>query len=86
MFTGQPGVGTLPWNQLAGNMVTIPGFGTITLAKLTVKHEDPIESDERLTRKTTFTLTMIDLNLGCVPSKEAYVDWWRHLQRNDSVP
>jgi hypothetical protein len=50
---------------IAGNMITIPGFGTITLGKLTVKHEDPIAS-AKTHKKTTFTLTMIDLNLGCV--------------------
>ena len=51
--------------SVAGNVVTIPGFGTITLAKLTVKHEDPIASAKTY-KKTTFTLTMIDLKLGCV--------------------
>ena len=50
---------------IAGNMITIPGFGTITLGKLTVKHEDPIAS-AKTHKKTTFTLTMIELNLGCV--------------------
>jgi hypothetical protein len=50
---------------IAGNVITIPGFGTITLGKLTVKHEDPIAS-AKTHKKTTFTLTMIDLNLGCV--------------------
>ena len=40
---------------------------TITLAKLTVKHEDPIES-AKTHKKTTFTLTMIDLKLGCAIS------------------
>jgi hypothetical protein len=47
-----------------GNVITIPGFGTITLAKLTVKHEDQHETS-KVYRKTTFTLTMIDLKLGC---------------------
>jgi hypothetical protein len=50
---------------IAGNVVTIPDFGTITLGKLAVKHEDPIES-AKTHKKTTFTLTMIDLKLGCV--------------------
>jgi hypothetical protein len=48
---------------IAGNTITIPGFGTITLGKVTVKHEDPIGKTHK---KTTFTLTMIDLKLGCV--------------------
>ena len=47
-----------------GNVITVPGFGTITLAKLTVKHEDPHETT-KVHKKTTFTLTMIDLKLGC---------------------
>jgi hypothetical protein len=50
--------------SIAGNVITIPGFGAITLGKVTVKHEDPNES--KVYKKTTFTLTMIDLNLGCV--------------------
>jgi hypothetical protein len=48
-----------------GHVIKIPGFGTITLAKLTVKHEDPHEKT-KVPRKTTFNLTMIDLKLGCV--------------------
>ncbi|MFY9853954.1 MAG: hypothetical protein WAK26_08775 [Terracidiphilus sp.] len=47
-----------------GNVITVPGFGTITLAKLTVKHEDP-HPETKVPRKTTFTLTMIDLKMGC---------------------
>jgi hypothetical protein len=57
-----PGPGTI-----FGNVITIPGFGTITLAKLTVKHEDPHEKT-KVPKKTTFTLTMIDLELGCAVS------------------
>jgi hypothetical protein len=49
---------------ISGNVITIPGFGTITLAKLTVKHEDPHEQT-KVPKKTTFHLTMIDLKLGC---------------------
>jgi hypothetical protein len=48
-----------------GHVITIPGFGTITLAKVTVKHEDPHEKT-KVPRKTTFSLTMIDLKLGGV--------------------
>jgi hypothetical protein len=51
--------------SIFGNVITVPGFGTITLAKLTVKHEDPHETT-KVPKKTTFTLTMIDLKLGCV--------------------
>lgn len=48
-----------------GHVIAIPGFGTIALAKLTVKHEDPHETTN-VHKRTTFTLTMIDLKLGCV--------------------
>ncbi len=48
---------------IAGNTITVPGFGTITLGKVTVKHEDPVGKTHK---KTTVTLTMIDLKLGCV--------------------
>jgi len=68
---------------IAGNMVTIPGFGTITLAKLTVKQEDPIES-AKTHKKTTFTLTMIDLNLGCVI--EGLMSIGGGTSNGDSVP
>jgi hypothetical protein len=47
-----------------GHVITVPGFGTITLAKLTVKHEDHHEKT-KAPKKTTFTLTMIDLKMGC---------------------
>lgn len=50
-----------------GHVIKVPGFGTISLAKLTVKHEDPHEKT-KAPRKTTFTLTMIDLDLGCPAS------------------
>jgi hypothetical protein len=55
-----------------GNVITIPGFGTITLAKLTVKHENPHEKT-KVPRKTTFTLTMIDLKLGCAVDGNASI-------------
>jgi len=50
-----------------GHVIKIPGFGVITLARLTVKHEDPHEKTKAF-RKTTFTLTMLDLQLGCAGS------------------
>ena len=58
--------GLIP-GTICGNVITIPGFGTITLAKLTVKHEDPHE-ETKVPKKTTFTLTMIDCELGCAVS------------------
>jgi hypothetical protein len=48
-----------------GHVIKVPGFGTITLAKLTVKHEEAHEKT-KAPMKTTFNLTMIDLKLGCV--------------------
>jgi hypothetical protein len=50
-----------------GHIIRVPGFGIITLAKLTVKHENPHERT-KVPLKTTFTLTMIDLQLGCPTS------------------
>jgi hypothetical protein len=51
--------------SIFGNVITIPGFGSITLAKLTVKHEDP-HKKTKVPQKTTFNLTMLDFNFGCV--------------------
>jgi hypothetical protein len=48
-----------------GHVITIPHFGTITLGKLTLKHED-FHEKTGIPKKTTVHLTMIDLNLGCV--------------------
>lgn len=48
-----------------GHVITVPGFGTIILGKLTVRHENPDEKT-KVYKKTTVTLTMIDLKLGCV--------------------
>jgi hypothetical protein len=55
-----------------GHIIRVPGFGIITLAKLTVKHENPHERT-KVPRKTTLTLTMIDLQLGCPTSGSAPV-------------
>jgi hypothetical protein len=51
--------------SIFGNVITIPGFGSITLGKLTVKHED-LNKKTKVPKTTTFTLTMIDLKLGCI--------------------
>jgi hypothetical protein len=48
-----------------GHVIKIPHFGTITLGKLTLKHEDHHE-ETGVPKKTTVQLTMIDLELGCV--------------------
>jgi hypothetical protein len=47
-----------------GHVITIPHFGTITLGKLTLRHED-CQAKGIATSKTTVSLTMIDLKLGC---------------------
>jgi hypothetical protein len=48
-----------------GHMIRIPEFGTITLAKLKITQEDP-SPQTGVPMKTTVTLTMVDLKLGCV--------------------
>jgi hypothetical protein len=48
-----------------GHKVRIPGFGEITLAKLTVDHEDP-HPKSGIPMKTTVHLTMVEFKLGCV--------------------
>ncbi len=48
---------------IAGNTITIPNFGTITLGKVIVKHENPVGKTHK---KTTVKLTMIHLKLGCL--------------------
>ncbi len=47
-----------------GHVITVPDFGVIILGKLTIKHED-FKPGTEILRKTTVTLTMIDLLLGC---------------------
>jgi len=47
-----------------GHVLKIPEFGTIELAKVTLTHEDFIP-ETGVPKKTTVTLTMVDLKLGC---------------------
>jgi len=47
-----------------GHVIVIPDFGAITLAKLTITHED-FKPETGVPTKTTVRLTMIDLQLGC---------------------
>jgi hypothetical protein len=47
-----------------GHVIKIPNFGTITLAKVTVTHED-FKAETGISAKTTIGLTMIGLDLGC---------------------
>lgn len=47
-----------------GHKIRIPGFGEVTLAKLTLLHEDP-HPEKKVPRKTTFRLTMVEMKLGC---------------------
>jgi hypothetical protein len=55
-----------------GHVITIPNFGKITLAKLTIKHED-FKGETGAPGITTVHLTMIDLNLGCAIEGNARV-------------
>jgi hypothetical protein len=55
-----------------GNVICVPDFGTITLAKLEVTHEHYVRTEDELVaegrkspKETTVKLTMIDLKLGC---------------------
>ncbi|MGA2848518.1 MAG: hypothetical protein ABSE46_05955 [Terracidiphilus sp.] len=48
-----------------GHIIRIPEFGTVTLAKLKIRQEDP-NPESGIPMKTTVTLTMVDLKLGCV--------------------
>jgi hypothetical protein len=45
-------------------VITIPHFGKIILARLTVKHED-FKAETGVPEKTTLHLIMIELKLGC---------------------
>jgi len=47
-----------------GHVIHIPHFGTVTLAKLKIKHSDP-KPETRIYRKTLVELTMIDIQMGC---------------------
>jgi hypothetical protein len=47
-----------------GNVIRVPHFGTIVLAKVTLTHED-WHPEKGVPKKTYIELTMIDLKLGC---------------------
>ncbi len=47
-----------------GHVIHIPDFGTITLGKVCLKHEE-FKEGSGVPMKTTVHLTMIDLELGC---------------------
>jgi hypothetical protein len=47
-----------------GHVITVPDFGAIILAKVTVKHED-FKPESGIPKKTTVRLTMIELLMGC---------------------
>jgi hypothetical protein len=55
--------------QTFGHVIHIPNFGTVTLGKLNVTHDDFKKDDTgketNIPQKTTVNLTMIDLDLGC---------------------
>jgi hypothetical protein len=48
-----------------GHVITVPDFGTVTLGKVTIKHED-YATESGIHKKTTVRLTMIDLHMGCL--------------------
>jgi hypothetical protein len=48
-----------------GHVITVPDFGTITLGKVNLKHED-YTTEAGVHKKTTVRLTMIDLHMGCL--------------------
>ena len=48
-----------------GHKIRIPGFGEVTLAKLTLEHEDP-HPEKKVPRTTAVRLTMVEMKLGCV--------------------
>ena len=50
-----------------GHIIHIPDFGTITLGKVCLKHEE-FKEGTGIPKKTTVHLTMIDLKLGCAVS------------------
>lgn len=56
--------GSLP-GRTFGHIIAIPDFGKVVLGKLIVTSQDP-NPGTQAPRKTTFALTMIDLELGCV--------------------
>jgi hypothetical protein len=47
-----------------GHVITVPDFGTIILGKVKIRHED-FKKETGVPKKTTVTLTMIDLQMGC---------------------
>ncbi len=55
--------GTYPGTSF-GHTIKIPGFGTVTLAKLTLTHED-FHPETGAPKLTTVQLTMVELKLGC---------------------
>jgi hypothetical protein len=55
-----------------GHVITVPHFGRITLAKLTLHHED-FQAKTDIPEKTTLRLTMIDLKFGCAIAGKAEV-------------
>ena len=56
--------GTYP-GRTFGHVIKVPDFGTITLARLTLEHED-FKEETGAPKRTTVHLTMLDFKLGCV--------------------
>jgi len=57
-------VGAIPTAQSFGNVLEIPGFGTVTLAKVEIEQTGNEDSDDNVT--TYFDLTMLDIKMGSV--------------------
>jgi hypothetical protein len=47
-----------------GHVITVPDFGAIELAKVTIRHED-FKPGSAVPKKTTVRLAMIDFHFGC---------------------
>lgn len=47
-----------------GHLLNVPNFGWISLGNVTLEESDP--SDTGVPRKTTITLTMLEIHMGCI--------------------
>ena len=51
--------------RTCGHVIHVPDFGTITLARVKIEHDDPHE-ETRSPKKTTVHLDMIHAEMGCI--------------------
>jgi hypothetical protein len=73
--------GSFP-GKFFNHIIRIPHFGTITLAKVEVEHEDHAKNG--VPKKTTVRLTMIECKLGC--AIDAEMDFAPPIANGQSVP